>query len=298
MSSDLQYKLLSLEISPPADSWEHIASRLDEEFDNTEINLSQKLSAVEIDPPQKSWSVIVGELWKEATPSRVIPFNIRRAVAAAIVIGFGALLFFYMFPSKNDNGVTKTESVPGTPGGSAENDLKEQVPAVTVPRQAIASSAVISRIKQNSNNRSGIVSNTSFSEADDTDENIRHATPDNFLAVNSKTNISIPNDPILDRQGNIIMDEKLVSLPNSNYVTVTSPNGEQTKISKKFLRALSYMNAANESEDRDILIRESSLWKWIFQEWRNKILSEPSFIPSATNFLDIMELKEILQDNF
>lgn len=297
MSSDLQYKLLNLEVSPPADSWEHIAALLDEEFDVAETKLSQKLTDIEIASPQNSWTVIAAELWKEVTPSRVTPFNIKKAVAAAIVIGFGALLFFYMFPSKMGNDLTKTEIVPEIPGSVPENNLREQIPVVA-PRQPIASSAVISRVKQNPNNRSGIVSTASFMEENDADENIRHAAPDNLLAVNSKTQFSIPNEPILDRQGNIIMDEKLVTLPNSNYVTVTSPNGEQTKISKKFLRALSYMNASNDSEERDIIIRESALWKWLFQEWRNKILSEPSFIPSATNFLDIMELKEILQDNF
>ena len=116
--------------------------------------------------------------------------------------------------------------------------------------------------------------------------------------VASAEKIFIPTQPIRDQQGRIIMDEKLISAPDVNYVTVTSPNGEQTKISKKFLHALSYMNAGSDDETFGIALQESELWKWLFDQWRQKLLTQPSFIPSTTNFLDIMELKEILHENF
>ena len=102
MSSDLQYKLLNLEISPPADSWKYIALQAYKEFDVSEINLSRKLDDTEVNPSQKSWTLIASELWKEATPSRLIPFNIRRAAAAVIVIGLAPFCSFICFPQKGE----------------------------------------------------------------------------------------------------------------------------------------------------------------------------------------------------
>jgi hypothetical protein len=59
------------------------------------------------------------------------------------------------------------------------------------------------------------------------------------------------------------------------------------------------MNAGPSEDDYfGIMMKEGSLWKWLFDEWRKKLLYQDSFIPTATNFLDIMEMKEILHENF
>jgi len=33
-----------------------------------------------------------------------------------------------------------------------------------------------------------------------------------------------------------------------------------------------------------------------FEEWRNRILEQPAFIPTANNFFDIFELKDLIQE--
>jgi hypothetical protein len=88
------------------------------------------------------------------------------------------------------------------------------------------------------------------------------------------------------------MDLSVITRPGNPYITVTGPNGSQTRISNKFLPCLSYLN-----NDHGIYNPEGMQWKERFQEWRNKLLSEGSFVPSASNFFDIFELKEMIQDN-
>jgi hypothetical protein len=112
--------------------------------------------------------------------------------------------------------------------------------------------------------------------------------------VNAMTSISVTAPPIYDGNGNIIMDESLVSAPDDNYIIVTSPNGEQTKISRKFLKMLTVLNGGTTNY---YMNSESFQWKMRFEEWRSKLLQQASYIPTANNFLDIMDLKEMLQEN-
>jgi hypothetical protein len=95
------------------------------------------------------------------------------------------------------------------------------------------------------------------------------------------------------------MNMDLLTTAASNYISVTGPNGEQTRISTKFANYLMYLNkdGGDNEEYIDYLIRNSNFWKTRFEQWRNKILQQASFIPSSTNFFDIIELKELLKDN-
>ena len=90
------------------------------------------------------------------------------------------------------------------------------------------------------------------------------------------------------------MDESLVTAPDENYIIVTSPNGEQTKISRKFLKMLSVMNTGPYN---NLMNAENFQWKLRFEEWRSKLLQQATYIPTANNFLDIMDLKELLEEN-
>lgn len=82
-----------------------------------------------------------------------------------------------------------------------------------------------------------------------------------------------------------------------NYISVTGPNGQQTKISSKFVNVLLYMNNDSNIEQFEGYFSktflESLVWKSKFQDWRNKIL-QTSLIPSADNFMDILELKDLI----
>ena len=238
----------------------------------------------------------------ENRPSRgrVIPFNWPRIAIAAAVLGV-AISALYYFVSRDSTVRQLTAKTNPANGKADESKLPAVIPGNDEPlvstrgtNMAITGGARIFRKR----NKSELPVQQASYEPEITNADISYANINGTDLVASGENIAIPTQPIRDDQGNIIMDEKLISAPDVNYVTVTGPNGEQTKISKKFLHALSYMNAGSDDENIGIALQESALWKWLFKEWRQKLLTQPSFIPSTTNFLDIMELKEILHENF
>ena len=76
------------------------------------------------------------------------------------------------------------------------------------------------------------------------------------------------------------------------YIPVTAPNGSLTKISTKFIDCITYLNnhpAPDDSEEaRGCLDR--------FRTWRATLLSEAAFVPAASNFFDIFELQQLIQE--
>jgi hypothetical protein len=329
MPTNFQYRLQQYESVPPAGSWSQINARLDAEFDVDEIKISEKLTASATTAPSAMWDRISAELdsnegielkqpvdelpilqTEPESRSRLVPIKFLRVAAAAIICIAVTTLYFLM------NGNNGTEQVSFVDATEQSSRIPEPAPArgdtavrlaEAVPLGPSQNRSIRQYVRSRSNNGLPVVQtaflpeepNEEIANSDIANDNINYADVNDAEKFHSAGDINIPSHPILDREGNIIMDEKLVSAPDGNYVTVTGPNGEQTKISKKFLHALSYMNAGSNDEDyMGILLQEGSLWKWLFQEWRKKLLHQPSFIPTATNFLDIMELKEILHENF
>jgi hypothetical protein len=85
---------------------------------------------------------------------------------------------------------------------------------------------------------------------------------------------------------------------DKKYIIVTGPNGEQTRISAKFEKFIPYLNAgANKDEYLNPVFFESTMWKIVFDNWRSRLLSNASFAPSGGNFLDIFELKKLIEEN-
>ena len=76
-------------------------------------------------------------------------------------------------------------------------------------------------------------------------------------------------------------------IPPPDYYVVTAPNGEKTKISTKFSNAVASLMGGDNVD---------YLWKSRFDNWKTKLISSPSFIPAAGNFLDIAELKDLIKE--
>jgi hypothetical protein len=125
-----------------------------------------------------------------------------------------------------------------------------------------------------------------------------HAGLQKIHPVITKEEPNVEAKPIRDDQGNIVLDKELIFTPDNNYIVVTGPNGEQTRISPKFLPMISSLNGSMEGLDYfTFFLNENNIWKLRFDQWRNKMMNNASFIPTATNLLDLLELKEILQEN-
>lgn len=248
----------------------------------------------EITPPPFLLDGVLSALNTEqvAPPTKVFVLPFRRIAIAAVTIGLIALTVIYFLRSESSStsknvAVKLTPSLPGanavSPPATDKTDNKRTNPNISNTSDVSLSSDPIKKL---------VHSNFSKSQ---NGRNVKHSNLKNpVLAANAISPISVTAPPIYDDNGIIIMDENLVSAPDENYIIVTSPSGEQTKISRKFLKMLSVLNGGS---DNNYMDAENFHWKMRFEEWRSKLLQQASYIPTANNFLDIMDLKEMLQEN-
>ena len=293
MSEQLRHKIVNLEVAPPAAAWDAIAARLDD--DRQYAVVSAKMNSFELAPPPMAWNLISAALEEnpEAAPVISVRRNIYRLLAAAAVIGIIAVTGWLLLNNTNRN--ADTASIPPAqkdnpavaPSGynkPATNDqavVKNQEAAV-IPHAVTAATTV--------HHSAG-----SATQSAKEDERILRYAVLNQVPSFAETPIIISSAPITDQYGNIIRD--LDVMTTSNYIMVTGPNGQLTRISSKFASVIRYLNGdpSDTEEYIDRVIKESDTWKKRFQEWRSKI-SQSSFIPSSANFLDIIEFKDLIDE--
>lgn len=304
MSSNAQYILFHHETPPPPGVWDAISARLDAEFDAQEIKIADKLYDWETPPPPGAWENIMQALPVIAAPSEVpakvvrLPFR-KVAVAAAILAIVGFLTWNFLSGTMNDP-VVQNQATPGS------NDPADNTNDITVQPSLPAIDASISgRRRRTAFNVARRVNASTVLAANYVDRHVPENGTDDIHyagvqvraeATTSRNGIKAP--PIKDANGNIILDYSLITSRDNNYITITCPNGEQTRLSTKFLPLLTYLNTATEpGEYFDAIIRENDVWKNRFSQWRYKLMQQESFVPGATNFLDIMALKDLIEEN-
>jgi hypothetical protein len=306
MSSNVQQKLFNLEFTPPPGAWHAIADRLHEEFDASETALSQKLQDTAFMPPAASWEAIAAELPGEAPvappPAKVvrIPYRRVRMVAAAVVIGLVGLTAWYYLNyigPQNDPRVVQEQTMT-PPVVDNEKPESNNLPPVVAPADEEPREQLAQRNTEPGNrygNRSVIRQVSYYPTQYDF-----QSDADNYLMVPEASPVPLTTETtpeveaplIRDANGQIILDKKLITSPDNQYITITGPNGEQTRISVKFLDIISTLNADTDPQDYfNFMMYENYLWKIRFSEWRNKLMNQ------SANMMDILELKEILQEN-
>lgn len=301
MASDLTYKLSQWQVTPPPGVWKQLRTRLDEEYDVNEVHLAMKLEDAGVMPPSSVWDNIRSELQGTSVgrPARVIALPYRRiAVAAAFIgmLGFAAW-YFMMFngsdtPSPSVTAAVSTTIIP------KKNNPSVPPKADVTDKQVIAPS---NNTKLNPVNSQVITRPVPARR----DPSTRRPTSGKQLAspayalspVLPDRQINIDAPPIRDEHGNIVMNFQLLKSPEDDrYIIVTSPNGQQTRISEKFLNVLQYLHA----HDEDYIgpdIYQRHFWKERINEWKNKLIHSAGFFPSNNNFLGIMDLKEMVQQD-
>ncbi|HRE50859.1 MAG TPA: hypothetical protein PK339_05540 [Flavitalea sp.] len=316
MPDRFPYKLSQYEIQPPSAAWEKLDQWLRTEYHGSDRIIQEKLAGSEIAPPPLSWEKIKAGLPDTATASRekqrpevAIPGYKRLAAAAALIAITAIAAFYFFIPSTQKAPASlATADSPQKPMGLTtlpqEPASDASYPASADPGEAIQRRHV-SGTKAAKTEAAGASSDQDhFSsesiQATDIDEDrlmaenfISSADLSEINAVVEMQPVAVKAPPIRDERGQIIMDVNLVRSPNSPHIVVTSPNGAQTRISNKFLHCLSYLNAYVASETNI----EGKVWEARFQEWRNQLLREAAFVPTADNFLDIFELKEMILEN-
>lgn len=79
---------------------------------------------------------------------------------------------------------------------------------------------------------------------------------------------------------------------NNSYITIQSPSGGTTHISAKLNKAVKFMG---NSLSNDATNNEEKIWKERVDKWRTKIL-QSNYTPANGNFLDIIELQKLLEE--
>ncbi len=299
MDDVLRKKLSDLNIPPPLNLWTDIATRLDTEFDPADALLASRLDETAIAPPPSSWKLISASLVSSTEhrqtievdtttniPAASVPVPLRkipwqRWAAAAMIAGLvfiGGLVYFNSTQT-SDNIVDNT---PATKAGSGI--VTQSSPGLSDSQYhsdqfaILPSASALSRMGKRSvrSNKDGV----DFAA-------IPLPEPAN---IGNRPEIQAP--PIRDHSGRIILDLSLVADPLLAYIPVTAPNGSLTKISTKFVDCITYLNnhpTPDDSEQaRGCLDR--------FRKWRATLLTEAAFVPAASNFFDIFELQQLIQE--
>ncbi len=284
MSQNWQDRIINHGEIPPKGMWENIANKLDNG------NWQHRLLAHEETPPAGLWENITGKL-NEAAPVISIQKNRSRIiykmiVAAASVIAV-VLLSVFFFNQKNtvdNNHIAAT--------GTKKN-IETIVPlmgATDTIKQQRTTASVEPVTKK-------IITNTKKTTAVEDD-----ATPEIAYVKNNET-APLVTAPVLDKNqkltnslGEALNDISLMTTPNS-YISITGPNGETVKVSSKFSKLINYLDDKTPSAEEylDKVIKEGTLWRGKFKNWRDKMINN-SFTPSPANFMNIIELSSVVKE--
>ncbi|MGZ5247761.1 MAG: hypothetical protein ACXWV5_11965 [Flavitalea sp.] len=276
MADKLQNRLSNFEVEPPQHMWAAIVTEL------TDQAIGHRIHSFEVNPPVNNFQSILSSLNEEteikaepASAGKLIDFNWRKVAIAASIIGLAGTLIFFLFfnnvtPGKQQRIITSVinPTIPETNLAVTPNPVVvDQATPVKSPATVLSRENYI-RNAANVNNRSP-----------------RRFIASSLLNHDHEDKIEVTAPPITDQNGKPILDRTLLTGNNSAYITVTSPNGEQTKISVKFLDYVSKFYDMTNQDDE---------WKQRFETWKTIMLQEASFTPAPGNFMDLLELKDIL----
>jgi len=275
MPTNFTHKILNAEIQPPESAWDKIAAELDKIDSNHFVN---RLQAASIDPPADVWNNVAAAL---ENPRQARKFRLNapwmKWTAAAVVAGLliiSAIKFLDF--GKTAGGTSGQET--------AMNKENTKTPSLNPNNSSPGTTAAVSptTILADNNTRpthKRSMVNTRKSQG----LPVRHAqieTTEIENANEQKTgNESKVNNNVSSSATNLI--------PAPDYYVVTAPNGERVRISSKFSDAVTSLIGGDNVD---------YFWKSRFDSWKSKLMTNPSFIPSAGNFLDIAELKDLLKE--
>ena len=289
-------KLSRCEIAPPAGIWDRISDELDKVFVPSDSPIASKVENISVRPPDAAWTEIESFLDNERTPLKqgwVTPMLFKRITIAAMFAAVVAVSIMYLFTGGRTNSEIESAVI-----GKTNLDIKTDVSNI-LPTPSPATEIAVKSLTAHTRlipNRQPLFAQpagaASGMESEILDRmNDPHLT--SVRTVKAEQRVSVPAPSIRDANGNIILDVNLISKPNDPYITVTGPNGCQTKISSKFVNCLSYLNGDISFDGAN---NDGVIWKDRFQSWRDRLLNQDSFIPAANNFFDIFEMKDIIQE--
>ena len=278
MSTNFAHKILNADIPPPASAWEKIAAELDKQ---AATGFVHKVADASIEPPASAWQKIASAI--DALPVQGKRISINRGwvkwTAAAVLIGLvaiAAINFFNTGIETNQVNASKVEPEKNTTVPSTQpdtNSTADEITATTLnPNTQLADNV------QPSNPRRARSTSGTQPQL-----RVRHASIES--AGMERENLLVAEAEPLVNNNVSTTPANIIHAPD--YFVVTAPNGEKVRISSKFSEAVTSLYGGDNVD---------YLWKLRFDSWKSKLMTNPSFIPSAGNFLDIAELKDMLKE--
>ncbi len=316
MSGPFQNKLTNLELPPPPGNWERIASRLDKEWIPAEQAVAQRMDQSSLAAPEDAWNKIAEAIDPPVVavehPAKVIPIMRNKWLAAAAVIG-GISLAVWVFRLNQQSGQappalvnpTASQTTPAEklPEESLAIDAAGPIASIigNIPQQVIVGQPYFEPFRKQLYPSQVPVEYDGYQEdSQAASEPDQEVNPGRFIPKEDQAVITGVKAPLIrDSRGRVILDVNLLKKGSDDYIYVTGPNGEQTRVSTRLLSVLIYMNNedGNQGDYLDFIYNRSETWKKKFEGWRNKLLEQSSFVPSGNTFFDILELRELLKEN-
>ena len=278
MTPNFAHKLLNAEIAPPESVWEKIATGLDKSEGSGFVT---KVAEASVEPPASVWQRVADAISTPQLARRTpIGRNWVKWAAAAVVVGLIVVIGFNLFKPDIPQSVTsadqaqpKNETNVTPSAGNNTNDASSGGATSPLdPNKTLAD-----------NNGSLIPRRGSSRDRTPTKNPVRHASIES-VEIEKQDVLSSEGEP---RVSNNVSSTPANIIPAPEYFVVTAPNGEKVRISSKFSDAVASLYGGDNVD---------YYWKWRFDSWKSKLMTNPSFIPSAGNFLDIVELKDMLKE--
>ena len=279
MSERLQHKMISYAVTPPATAWDTIAARLND--DEKYGTLSARVLQWETFPPPQICSKVLNALDKQPDNRSVSRTRrwIYRSAAAAVAACVLLVAWTVFYRDAVTVLVTKVTAPVIQPARKNNISIAAPDSTVTANQAAVSADTRVAVLKRGQ----------SFTGASLNENVLPYALVSNPETLHPVAMISAP--PVTVRKEDLLMITGLP--PNGNYLMVEGADGKLTRISAKFSNLIGLLTDSDEPETDLDKIQNTSSWKERFREWRNKI-RESSYIPASANFLDIMELKDLI----
>jgi hypothetical protein len=283
-------RLSAFEITAPASAEKNIFALLDAAEENA--SFEKRIYNHEETAPTTAWPAIVTALEKKETKivslethknnKRIVSL---RAAAAVIIIAVIAVTAWLL--NNRDAGTGEIAVAP------------QQKQEVTAPVSATTTTTLPVSEAQKDNSNAAM--NSTIAEKKIPANTVIPPSAPAYIQhteipVLAQNPVNGKKDKLQTITGQIPEDISLISSPNS-YISITGPDGQSIRVSSKFSNLISYLTEKNPEvqENLDIIIKESAQWRATFAKWRDKMTNN-AVAPSLSNFMDIIELSNILEE--
>ena len=277
--SSLRDKMYNHEVTPPADSWEKIKLALNEEANE----FPERLRQFEVNPPASVWEKINSTLTAEENiPVKKIlriPSFLKYAAAAVILIGlitFGVIKFSSKTSGENEFAKKENKVLPADSSTQPKTELNTSETSTTITDQQRDDAA----LEQSKKTYAKLdLSETSRKE-------LRQALMKPVALISADN--SDDNDPEVcfpDYIKTVLANSPRINTAD-RYIILMTPEGNIIRVSKKWADLVCCVSGEDEADEcKDQLTK-----------WRQKIATS-SVAPSPANFMDILNMVELLKDN-